>query len=456
MVNGVSSTGTITSQLYTQYHEGWQKNFSDIPFALYLQMMGVDMNEFSQGIENYMETGSAWKSDGVEGNTISNKRTVGNAATNQQMYQSEDGEDYYEIDWTTGTYEFFRGKDNAARRLGIDTDQYNVDAIQLGTSTAKVIDATFNAEGLSDGQQATKYDVQGAYNMVNYTVQEFDPCYLFDEELQNPNDPEYQKALQTWNTLVQTAGQWMTEEDLEYINSFEVGTAEYNEALRDIILGRLDQPQEYGEHDHVEFESEMAEITESESTGATDGTGSTTGNETITAPVYDRTDVMMKSSISSDYLAGVCRVGTRTKNTDDAHAEAINMAMADLNAAASALYTRLSESGTLTEQAAANINQAVANTVEYLSNKDNTYRYHADGGDYRISDDKIGYGYRAGRKKYRENIKPTYNVKEVVNHFFNEFDTLTYQGTNSASSSTTTGGGTTGEETPEEEQQQAS
>ena len=147
---------------------------------------------------------------------------------------------------------------------------------------------------------------------------------------------------------------------------------------------------------------------------------------------------MMKSSISSDYLAGVCRVGTRTRNTDDAHAEAINMAMADLNAAASSLYTRLSESGTLTEQAAANINQAVANTVEYLSNKDNTYRYHADGGDYRISDDKIGYGYRAGRKKYRELIKPTYNVKEVINHFFNEFDTLTYQGGNTSSTSSNT------------------
>lgn len=435
MVNGVSSTGTITSQLYTQYQEGWQKNFSDIPFALYLQMMGVDMNEFTQGIENYMETGSAWKSDGVEGNTITNKRTVGNAATNQQLYQSEDGEDYYDIDWTTGTYEFFRGKDNAAKRLGIDTDQYNVDAIKLGTSTAQVIDATFNAESLSDGQDNKKYDVNGPYDMVTYTMQEFDPCYLFDESLQNPNDPEYQKALQTWNTLVDTAGQWMSEEDLEYINSLEVGSDEYKSALLEIILARLDQPQEYGEHDHVEFESEMAEITESEETGATDGTGST---ETITAPVYDRTDVMMKSSISSDYLAGVCRVGTRTRNTDDAHAEAINMAMADLNAAASSLYTRLSESGTLTEQAAANINQAVANTVEYLSNKDNTYRYHADGGDYRISDDKIGYGYRAGRKKYRELIKPTYNVKEVINHFFNEFDTLTYQGGNTSSTSSNT------------------
>ena len=439
MVNGVSSTGTITSQLYTQYQEGWQKNFSDIPFALYLQMMGVDMNEFTQGIENYMETGSAWKSDGVEGNTITNKRTVGNAATNQQLYQSEDGEDYYDIDWTTGTYEFFRGKDNAAKRLGIDTDQYNVDAIKLGTSTAQVIDATFNAKSLSDGQDNTKYDVNGPYDMVTYTMQEFDPCYLFDESLQNPNDPEYQKALQTWNTLVDTAGQWMSEEDLEYINSLEVGSDEYKSALLEIILARLDQPQEYGEHDHVEFESEMAEITESEETGATDGTGSTTGStETITAPVYDRTDVMMKSSISSDYLAGVCRVGTRTRNTDDAHAEAINMAMADLNAAASSLYTRLSESGTLTEQAAANINQAVANTVEYLSNKDNTYRYHADGGDYRISDDKIGYGYRAGRKKYRELIKPTYNVKEVINHFFNEFDTLTYQGGNTSSTSSNT------------------
>ena len=432
MVNGVSSTGTITSQLYTQYQEGWQKNFSDIPFYLYLQMMGVDIDKFNQGIENYMETGSAWKSDGVEGNTISNKRTVGNTSTNQQLYQSEDGEDYYDIDWTTGTYEFFRGKDKAAQRLGIDTTQHNVDAVQLGTSTAKVIDATFNPEDLSDGQDNTNYDVNGAYDMVTYTMQEFDPCYLFDESLQNPNDPEYQKALQTWDTLVATAGQWMSEEDLEYINSLEVGSDEYKSALLDIILTRLDQPQEYGEHDHVEFEEEMSELTQTDGTGSTDGTGTGSGN--ITAPVYDRTDVMMKSSISADYLAGKCRVGTRTRNTDDAHAEAINMAMADLNAAASSLYSRLSESGTLTEQAAANINQAVANTVEYLSNKDNTYRYHAGGGDYRISDDKIGYGYRAGRKKYRELIRPTYNVKEVVNHFFNEFDTLTYKGTSTSTS----------------------
>lgn len=434
MVNGVSSTGTITSQLYTQYQEGWQKNFSDIPFALYLQMMGVDMNEFTQGIENYMETGSAWKSDGVEGNTITNKRTVGNTSTNQQLYQSEDGEDYYDIDWTTGTYEFFRGKDNAAKRLGIDTNQYNVDAIQLGTSTAKVIDATFNAESLSDGQDNTKYDVNGPYDMVTYTMQEFDPCYLFDESLQNPNDPEYQKALQTWNTLVDTAGQWMSEEDLEYINSLEVGSDEYNSALLDIILARLDQPQEYGEHDHVEYEGEMAEITESDGTGSTDGTGS--GN--ITAPIYDRTDVMMKSSISADYLAGKCRVACRTKDKEETLAEAINMAMADLNAAASSLYSRLSESGTLTEQAAANINQAVTNTVEYLSNKDNTYTFHANGGEYKVSDDKIGYGYRNGWGSYEDNVRATYNIKNVVNHFFDEFDTLTYQGGGSSSTDTTT------------------
>ena len=267
MVNGIGATGTITSQLYTQYRDGWQKNFPDIPFYLYLQMMGVDIDKFNQGIENYMETGSAWKSDGVEGNTISNKRTVNNTTTNQQLYQSQDGEDYYDIDWTTGTYEFFRGKDAAAQKLGIDTSQHNVDAIQLGTSTAKVIDATFNAEGLSDGQDSTNYSVSGAYDMVTYTMQEFDPCYLFDENLQNPSDPEYQKAISTWNTLVATAGQWMSEEDLEYINSLEVGSDEYKSALLEIILARLDQPQEYGEHDHVEYEGEMSEITESGGTG---------------------------------------------------------------------------------------------------------------------------------------------------------------------------------------------
>ena len=432
MVNGVSSTGTITSQLYTQYQEGWQKNFSDIPFYLYLQMMGVDIDKFNQGIENYMETGSAWESDGVEGNTISNKRTVGNTSTNQQLYQSEDGEDYYDIDWTTGTYEFFRGKDKAAQRLGIDTTQHNVDAVQLGTSTAKVIDATFNPEDLSDGQDNTNYDVNGAYDMVTYTMQEFDPCYLFDESLQNPNDPEYQKALQTWDTLVATAGQWMSEEDLEYINSLEVGSDEYKSALLDIILTRLDQPQEYGEHDHVEFEEEMSELTQTDGTGSTDGTGTGSGN--ITAPVYDRTDVMMKSSISADYLAGKSRVACRTKNTEETLGEALNMAMADLNAAASSLYTRLSESGTLTEQAAANINQAVANTVEYLSNPDNTYRFHANGGDYTVNDDRIGYGYRNGWGKYEENVRATYNTKHIVNHFFDEFDTLTYQGTSNSTS----------------------
>ena len=146
----------------------------------------------------------------------------------------------------------------------------------------------------------------------------------------------------------------------------------------------------------------------------------------------------MKSSISADYLAGVCRVGTRTTDTDAAHAEAINMAMADLNAAASSLYSRLSESGTLTEEAAANINQAVANTVAYLSDKENTYRYHAHDANYKVSDDKIGYGYRAGRPKYRKKIKPTYNVQQVVNHFFNEFDTLTYQNKNATTTTTTT------------------
>lgn len=422
MVNGIGTNGTINSTYYQMYYEGWQKTRPDLPFMLYLQIMGVDSNEFKQKIDNYMKTGNSYQSDGNDGSAISGSRFVNGAnGSNQQMFQSEDGEEYYDIDWSTGTYEFFRDKEKAAQKMGVDTEEYNVDVVKFGSGIANIIDTTYNAESLSDGQDNTKYNVNGAYSNIKYTLQEFDPCYLFDKSLQNPSDPEYQKAIQTWNTLVATAGQWMTEEDLERINALEVGSQEYKDALLEIILERLDQPGEYGDHDHLDYDSSLSEVNGS-------GTDSSSGAESTVYPRYNRTDVMMKSDISADYLAGKSRVGSRYNNDNEsAVAETLNMAMADLNAAAQSLYTQLSANGTLTEKANENINTAVANTIQYMT--ENVHRYHADGGKYKVSDDRIGLGYRNGIKQ-KSKVRGTYNVKAIVDHFFNEFDSLTYQNKN--------------------------
>ena len=419
MVDSIGSmaNNSYYQTLYKNYQAALaQRGGSGLSFQMYLRQLNVDYDTVMQGFENVIETGDARYGDGTDGNTLSTNRYV-NGANNTQMYQTEDLEGYYEIDWNSGEYKHITDTQTAAAALGLDTETYNFDTIVLGQNSAEVTDFVFS--DLSDGQQRQEYTVNGSYRNITYAVQEFDPCYILDSTLQDATDEEYQKALNNWEYLSATVTQWISESELEALNALEPNSAEYKQALIDIILDKLDQTGSFGDHTHVENVNGSNPI--DSVAGSETGTGELTSDESA-IPEYDRSDVMFNSSISTDYTAGIVRVGNRTDDTTSARAEALANAQTDLNAAADALRSSLGDQ--LTDVINAYIDKAIKNTIQYLN--DNTFYWHADGGDYTLStsEDRLGYGFRNGQSK----VRATYNVQGIVNHFFDEFDTMCANG----------------------------
>lgn len=413
MVDSVGSmaNNSYYQTLYNNYLELKKTMGGELSFQSYLRKLNVDYSTVMQGFENVIETGDARKGDGVDGNTISNSRHV-NGENNTQMYQTEDQEGFYDINWDTGEYKYMTDTQEVAKTLGLDTDNYQFDTIVFGAGSAEVTDFVFS--NLSDGQQREEYTVNGSYRNITYAVQEFDPCYILDSALQDATDEEYQKALNNWEYLSATVTQWITDAELEALNELEPNSAEYKQALIDLILEKLDQTQSFGDHTHVENKNAVdaiENITGTE-TGVTD-------SESGTVPEYDRSQVMYNSSISNDYTSGVSRAtDTRSEDKQKVKSEALSMAQSDLNAAASALKAQLGDQ--LTDAMSAYIDKAIQNTLQYLS--DNTTQWQC-GGDYRMSttDDRLGYGDRHDGK---DKVRGVYNVQAVVNHFFDEFNTL--------------------------------
>ncbi len=419
MVDSIGSmaNNSYYQTLYKNYQAALaQRGGSGLSFQMYLRQLNVDYDTVMQGFENVIETGDARYGDGTDGNTLSTNRYV-NGANNTQMYQTEDLEGYYEIDWNSGEYKHITDTQTAAAALGLDTETYNFDTIVLGQNSAEVTDFVFS--DLSDGQQRQEYTVNGSYRNITYAVQEFDPCYILDSALQDATDEEYQKALNNWEYLSATVTQWISESELEALNALEPNSAEYKQALIDIILDKLDQTGSFGDHTHVENVNGSNPI--DSVAGSETGTGELTSDESA-IPEYDRSDVMFNSSISTDYTVGIVRVGNRTDDTTSARAEALANAQTDLNAAADALRSSLGDQ--LTDVINAYIDKAIKNTIQYLN--DNTFYWHADGGDYTLStsEDRLGYGFRNGQSK----VRATYNVQGIVNHFFDEFDTMCANG----------------------------
>ena len=334
MVDSIGSmaNNSYYQTLYKNYQAALaQRGGSGLSFQMYLRQLNVDYDTVMQGFENVIETGDARYGDGTDGNTLSTNRYV-NGANNTQMYQTEDLEGYYEIDWNSGEYKHITDTQTAAAALGLDTETYNFDTIVLGQNSAEVTDFVFS--DLSDGQQRQEYTVNGSYRNITYAVQEFDPCYILDSALQDASDEEYQKALNNWQYLSATVTQWITEDELAALNALEPNSAEYKQALIDIILEKLDQTGSFGDHTHVENTNTVNPIEEIAGT-ETDVTAS--GEETGTVPQYDRSEVMYNSSISNDYTTAVSRVTEiRSEDKQSVKAEALTMAQADLNAAASA------------------------------------------------------------------------------------------------------------------------
>lgn len=416
MVDSIGSmaNNSYYQTLYKNYQAALaQRGGSGLSFQMYLRQLNVDYDTVMQGFENVIETGDARYGDGTDGNTLSTNRYV-NGANNTQMYQTEDLEGYYEIDWNSGEYKHITDTQTAAAALGLDTETYNFDTIVLGQNSAEVTDFVFS--DLSDGQQRQEYTVNGSYRNITYAVQEFDPCYILDSALQDATDEEYQKALNNWEYLSATVTQWISESELEALNALEPNSAEYKQALIDIILDKLDQTGSFGDHTHVENTNTVNPIEEIAGT-ETDVTAS--GEETGTVPQYDRSEVMYNSSISNDYTTAVSRVTEiRSEDKQSVKAEALTMAQADLNAAASALRAQIGDQ--LTDSMDSYIEKAIKNTLEYLNN--NTFQWQC-GGDYRLgaTDDRLGFGDRHDGK---DKVRGAYNVQAVVNHFFDEFNLL--------------------------------
>ena len=413
----VDSVGSIANNTYYQsYYQGYldmkKKMGGQLTFEAYLRKLNVDYDTTMQILENVVETGDPLKGDGVDGNSINSKRHV-NGEGNKQMFQTEDQEGYYDIDWDTGEYRYITDTQEVAKTLGLDTENYQFDTIVFGAGTAEVTDFVFS--NLSDGQQREEYTVNGSYRNITYAVQEFDPCYILDSALQDATDEEYQKALNNWEYLSATVTQWITDAELEALNELEPNSAEYKQALIDLILEKLDQTQSFGDHTHVENTNSVDAI--ESITGSESGTTDSSASGTV--PQYDRSTVMYNSSISNDYTSGVSRA-TDTRSEDHAavKSEALSMAQSDLNAAASALRAQIGDQ--LTDEMNAYIETAIKNTLQYMG--DNTFQWQC-GGKYSLSttDDRLGYGDRHDGK---DKVRGVYNVQAVVNHFFDEFNTL--------------------------------
>ena len=301
MVDSIGSmaNNSYYQTLYKNYQAALaQRGGSGLSFQMYLRQLNVDYDTVMQGFENVIETGDARYGDGTDGNTLSTNRYV-NGANNKQMYQTEDLEGYYEIDWNSGEYKHITDTQTAAAALGLDTETYNFDTIVLGQNSAEVTDFVFS--DLSDGQQRQEYTVNGSYRNITYAVQEFDPCYILDSALQDATDEEYQKALNNWEYLSATVTQWISESELEALNALEPNSAEYKQALIDIILDKLDQTGSFGDHTHVENTNTVNPI---EEIAGTETDVTTSESSTGVELEYDKTQVIKDSGIYNEYLTG--------------------------------------------------------------------------------------------------------------------------------------------------------
>ncbi len=306
MVDGVNYS-LANSETYQYHYEQYlrmKKAYgSDLTFQAYLSLQCAGSDYAMQRMENYVESGNPNKGDGINGNTLSNNRTV-YSSTNQngQMYQTADMEGYYEIDWDTGNMNYTTDKNVAATMLGLDTSSVDFDTIVFGAGTAQITDFVFS--GLDDGQQREEYDLKGMYKNIEYAIQEFDPCYILDSSLQNMSDPEYQKALNNWEYLQATVTQWMSDADMAKLAELDPDSNEYKQALIDIILDKLDQTNSFTDHEHVENVAGL-EQTGDDNLIVNPGSGTDTDTSTSSDEFeYDKLQAIKDAGIYNEYLTG--------------------------------------------------------------------------------------------------------------------------------------------------------
>lgn len=443
MVQGVSAAGDSGSLknmreyqvFYKDYLDYKEKNpESSVNFEGWLMLKGK-MAYYTQQMENYVETGNSRTSDGENGNTLKNTKHV--SSNTGAIYQSEDEDTYYQFDYETGEYRVLHGTDEVKAALGFSEDQ-NVDMIEFGYWSAKITDITFG--DLEDGQDTTLYNVNSKYTNVTVTDQEFDIHYILNALLMDPSDPQYQIAKGVFDKLCKNTSQWLPQADLDMLNEvaekYGTNSAEYKAVLKDVLLSNLDQANEWvEEHTHIKNTASLEQVG---STGATDGTNGSDGTnpETPVVPEYDKDSVLSNTSLYGDYKgnksSSCSGYDSKSKVINEGMSNFATEAKAKLNEVASALRSQLQSSmgDAYTSEIDSYIDKAISKTIDhFLSDCPTLSTDYGGGGNYRTrdSDNTIVY---ARRKNNAGRI--TYNNKNLIDYFFNEFNTISANGGKSA------------------------
>lgn len=415
MVQGVGGTGssgsiknTVAYQtLYEMYLQSGEKN---LDFESWLKLTGK-MDRFLERVENYIETGNEENGDDTK-DTLNVNRHVSNATG--ALYQSVDDETFYEFDWDSGTYNTMQGKDAAAKALGLP-DGEHVDTINLGYMTAQITNYTFG--NLDDGQDGTKQTVYNKYANVSYVQQEFDLHYIMNALLIDPSDPQYQIAKGVFDDLCAHMNQWLPASDQEELDKVaaEYGnnSAEYKEKLKELMLANLDQANEWiEEHNHVPNPNAGslgaatdlnagADIGTNGVDGSSDGSAVESESDDVE---YDMNNVLTAAGMSTAYARGEERKVESTDNSEGNRRKELQVMMdEDLVAIANALVSQLGDQ--MTDEIQTYINKAISETA---------------GNEELIDTWSESHGFLGMHKK----TLGKYNIKEVADTFFAEFDAL--------------------------------
>ncbi len=422
MVQGVGGTGSSGSikdlTAYQAYYPMYQSYIKyravNLSFEAWLIKEGYIQN-FNQKVENYIETGNQNVSDGKNGNTIDAFRHL--SSGNNAIYQAQDEDTYYEFDYDQGTYRKIQGKEEIGKVLGMPSGN-NIDTINFGFNSAIITDYVFG--DLEDGQDSKSYALNGKYGGVNYTKQEFDVHYILNALLMDPTDPQYNIAKDIFDKLCANVNQWLPvseQKDLDKIaKEFGHNSAEYKEKLQKVLIEYLDQADEWiEEHTHVKNVN-SGSLTETDKPGGSDdGSTGETENKTASIPgSYDRNNVMYNSAISSDYTAGISRNSDYAEQSKGMLSSMTTQARADLESAAASLRATLGEN--CTPEVEAYITKAIQNTLNSFSAE--VDRHNSDSFD--CTSNTFEFHRRSGTKKGRM----LYNVKNLVNVFFDNFNSL--------------------------------
>ncbi len=405
MVEGIGGTTYSLSGLsiyniyYSEYQNYVKNNDTTLSFESYLRMKGR-LEYFNQQLENYLETGNAYRGDGIDGNTINDARHVVNG--NKTIYQSPDEETFYEFDFEKGTYRIIEGNEEVAQALGFSSDT-DIDTLNLGYKSATATDYTFG--NLDDGQDSSTSYLNSGYGNVAYVNQEFDIHYILNALLMNPNDPQYQIAEGIFNDLVDNLYQWCPQSDIDALDEIaaQYGTesAEYKDKLKEVLLANLDQANEWVEdHAHVEFVQDSTFTQPSDD--SSDSSDSVNPEDKV--PEYDRANAAASAGLSTEYGSNV-KVETG-KHWEDDHE--IENAIADAKSQAGGYLDRL----------------IAGMQAELGENFTETMRTYLNKAKIEVLN-KYNFQYDEGRK-FLSGCYATawFHVGDLANMFYDEFDTL--------------------------------